>query len=86
MFLGEKLLFNTATSDAPKISLSGRMLTLNPEMEFLDMNLTKDSSLLLHAIHSLSIGRLLKKTRLYSGFKSTYKNPQYKKTRVCSTL
>jgi hypothetical protein len=26
------------------------------EMEFLDINLTKDSSLLLHAIHSLSIG------------------------------
>ncbi len=24
----------------------------NPEMEFLDMNLTKDWSLLLHAIHS----------------------------------
>jgi hypothetical protein len=33
--------------------------------------MTKDSSLLLHSIHSLSTGGLLKKTRLYSGFKST---------------
>jgi hypothetical protein len=32
-----------------------------PEMEFLDINLTKDSSLLLHAIHSLSTGGFLKK-------------------------
>ncbi len=35
-----------------------------PEMEFLDINLTKDSSLLLHAIHNLSTGGFLKKTRL----------------------
>jgi hypothetical protein len=39
-------------------------------MEFLDMNLTKDSSLLLHAIHSLFYWRILKKTLLYSGFKT----------------
>jgi hypothetical protein len=47
--------------------------SLRPEMDFLDINLTKDSSLLLHAIHSLSTGGFLKKTRLYSGFKNTYK-------------
>jgi hypothetical protein len=39
------------------------------EMEFLDINLTKDSSLLLHAIHSPFYWRILKKTILLSGFK-----------------
>ncbi len=39
-------------------------------MEFLDINLAKDSSLSLHAIHSLYTGGFLKKTRLYSGFKN----------------
>jgi hypothetical protein len=39
------------------------------EIEFLDINLTEDSSLLLHAIHSLSTGGFLKKTRLYYRFK-----------------
>jgi hypothetical protein len=34
-----------------------------PEMEFLDVNVTKDSSLLLHAIHSLSTGRFLNKSK-----------------------
>jgi hypothetical protein len=38
------------------------------EIEFLDINLTKDSSLLLHAIHSFSTGGFLKKTRFYYGF------------------
>jgi hypothetical protein len=33
-------------------------------MEFLDFNLTKDSNLLLHAIHSLSTGGFLNKIRL----------------------
>jgi hypothetical protein len=37
-------------------------------MEFSDINSTKDSSLLLDAIHSLSTGGFLKKTRLYSVF------------------
>jgi hypothetical protein len=32
-----------------------------PEMEFLDINCTKDSSLLLHAIHSAFYWRILKK-------------------------
>ncbi len=31
------------------------------KMEFLDINLTKDSSLLLNAIHSLSTGGFLRK-------------------------
>ncbi len=31
-------------------------------MEFLDISLTKDSSLLLHAIHSLSTGGFLRKS------------------------
>ncbi len=45
-----------------------------PGKEFLDINLTKDLSLImLHAIHSLSTSGFLKKTRLYSGFKNTYK-------------
>jgi hypothetical protein len=52
----------------------------NSEMEFLDFSLTRDSSLLLYAIHSVSTGGEL---RLYSGFKNTYKkNPRNKKTRV----
>jgi hypothetical protein len=53
-----------------------------PEMEFLDINLTKDSNLLLHAIHSLSTGRFLKKFRLYSGFKNTYKKSTNQETQV----
>jgi hypothetical protein len=39
-----------------------------PEMEFFDINLTKDSSLLFHAIHSPPHGGFLKKTRLCYGF------------------
>jgi hypothetical protein len=41
------------------------------EIEFLDISLTKDSSLLLHAIHSLSTGGF-KKSRLYFCFKNTH--------------
>jgi hypothetical protein len=44
------------------------------EMEFMDINLTKDSSLLLYAIHSLAFyWRILKSTIVYSGFKNSYK-------------
>ncbi len=42
------------------------------KMEFLDINLTKDSSLSLHTIHSPFYWWVLKKTILYSGFKTTY--------------
>jgi hypothetical protein len=41
-----------------------------PEMEFLDIGLTIDSSLLLHAFHSPFCWRILKKNIFYSGFKN----------------
>jgi hypothetical protein len=43
------------------------------EMEFLDINLTKDLSLLLYAIYNLFYWRLLKKTVLYTDFKDSHK-------------
>jgi hypothetical protein len=48
------------------------------EMKVWDSNLTKESSLLLHAIHSPFYWRILKKTILYSSFKYTYK-------KICET-
>ncbi len=42
-------------------------------MEFLDINLTKNSSLLLHAIHNPLYWQILKKPILFSGFKNPYK-------------
>jgi hypothetical protein len=45
-------------------------LVRHTEIEFLDINLTKDSSLLLHAIHSPFYWRILQKTTLLSGFKN----------------
>jgi hypothetical protein len=56
----------------------------DPEMDFLDIDLTKYSSLLLHDIHSLSTSRFFKKTRLYSGFKIHTKNLRNKTTLVYS--
>ncbi len=44
-----------------------------PEMEFLDINLTIDLSLLLHAIHDPFYWRILGKTMLFSGIKNPYK-------------
>jgi hypothetical protein len=41
-------------------------------MEFLDTNLIKDSSLLLHAIHSPLNWRILKNTILFYGFKKSW--------------
>jgi hypothetical protein len=41
-----------------------------PGMEFLDINVTKNSSLLPHANHSPFYWRILKKTILFSGFKN----------------
>ncbi len=43
------------------------------KMEFSNINLTKDSSLLLHAIPSPFYWRILQKTILYSGFINPYK-------------
>jgi hypothetical protein len=55
------------------------------EMEFLDINLTKYQSLLLHAIHSpFSWRRTLKKTKLYSGLKNT--NRKICKTRKLESI
>jgi hypothetical protein len=42
-------------------------------MEFLDNNLTKESSLLLHAIHSAFYWRILKKTILFPDLKKPLK-------------
>ncbi len=50
-----------------------------PEREILDINFSKDSSLLLHAIHSLSTAGFLKETTLCSGFKITYKKKSAKR-------
>ncbi len=47
-------------------------------MEFLDIQFNKDSSHLLHAIHSSFYWRILKKTILFSGFKNPYK-------KICKT-
>ncbi len=66
--------FDLVFSEAPFIPY--------PEMEFLDNNLTKDLSILLHAIHSPFYWWILKKTRLFCAFsKSLQKNPRNKKTK-----
>jgi hypothetical protein len=44
-----------------------------PVMEFLDISLTKDSSLLLRAIHSSFYWQILKKTILFYGFENPFK-------------
>jgi hypothetical protein len=44
-----------------------------PEMEFLNISLTKDAFLLLYDIHSPFYWRILKKTKLYSGFNNPFK-------------
>jgi hypothetical protein len=49
-----------------------REKTTCPEMEFLDLKLTKDSSLLLPAINSRFYWRILKKTIFHSGFNNPY--------------
>jgi hypothetical protein len=43
-------------------------------MEFLEINLTKDSSLLLHAIHSPFYWRILNNTIIFFSFINLYKN------------
>jgi hypothetical protein len=50
-----------------------RILIQCTEMEFLGISFTKDSSLLLHAIHSHFYWQVLKKTMLFSGFKNPFK-------------
>ncbi len=46
---------------------------IKPEMEFLNINLAKDSSLLLHAVDNPFNWRILKKTIPFSAFKKPYK-------------
>jgi hypothetical protein len=48
--------------------LNNKSSVHTPEIEFLDINLRKESRLLLHAIHSPFYWWILKKTILYSGF------------------
>ncbi len=48
----------------------------DPEMKFLDISLAKDSSLLLHAIHSPIYWRIFKKTLLFFGFENTYREKE----------
>ncbi len=64
----------------------GEIVGKNPEMEFFYINLTKDSTLLLHAIHSPFYWQI-KKTRLYFGLqKYIQKNQLNKRTRVYSWI
>jgi hypothetical protein len=51
-----------------------RIQNARSEMDFLNISLTKDSRLLLHAFHSLFYWRILKKIQLYSGLKIHTKN------------
>jgi hypothetical protein len=62
----------------------GLRVTTRPEMEFTDINLTKDLSLLLYAIHSLFYWRILKKSILFSGFKNPYR--KIRKTRKLQSI
>jgi hypothetical protein len=48
-------------------------------MEFLDINLSKDSSLLLLAIHRPFYWRIFKKTILHCGFHNPYKKIRERK-------
>jgi len=61
-----------------------RAFTSLPEVEFIDINLTKDLNFLLHAIHSLFYCRILQKTIRYSFFKTTYK--KLRKTRKLESI
>ncbi len=51
-------------------------------MEFFDINLTEDSSLLLHAIHSSFYWRILNKTILYSDFYYSLVNESKKPNKI----
>jgi hypothetical protein len=62
-----------AFSSKPGLIVLSQDLDNCTEMEFLDINLTKDSHILLYAIHSPFYRCILKKTILFSGFKNHYK-------------
>jgi hypothetical protein len=79
------LSFKNSVSGHWEVGDMGSTLHLpRPDMDFLDI-FTKDSSLLLHAIHSPLFWRILKKTILFAGFKNPYiKILRNKKTGVYS--
>jgi hypothetical protein len=64
-------------------SLSPFMRRANPELEFLDIDLIEDSSLLVPAVHCPFYWRILNKSILFSGFKNSYEKIR-EKTRVNS--
>jgi hypothetical protein len=55
-------------------------------MEFLDINFTKDSILLLYTIHSHLLLEILKKTKPYGTLYSSFNNPLGKKIRETRKL
>jgi hypothetical protein len=90
---GKTLMCPSSKHHAPLPLTNSRLqpVVVDPErkrsdMEFLDMNLTKDLSLLLSAIHSLFDWRILQKTILYYGFKTPYQNKKIKKIRETRKL
>jgi hypothetical protein len=66
-----------------KFSSSNVSFVQVPVMEFSDISLTKDFSLLFHAVHSTFYWPILQKTILSSGLKFREKIPQNKKKGVC---
>ncbi len=64
------LIQNTKSALQAPLTVEG---STRPKMEFLDISLTKGSSLLLHAIHSIFYWRILQKAFVFSGFENPYK-------------
>jgi hypothetical protein len=57
-----------------------RESNMPPEMEFLDISLTKYTSLLLYTIHSPFYWRILQETIIYTGFRThTKKSAEIRK-------
>jgi hypothetical protein len=65
-------------------ALSPFMRRANPEIEFLDIVLIKDSSLLVPAVHCPFYWRILNKTILFSGFKNSYE--KIRETRILESI
>jgi hypothetical protein len=62
--------------------ISAILVDPDPEVEFLDINLTKDSSRLLHAIHIRFCWRIFKKTILFFGLKHFKKSTKQEKLSI----
>ncbi len=73
---GAETSLKVGSGSGGETEINDKSTTLIPstEMDFLDINLTQDSSLLLCGIHSPFSSRILKKTILFS----LQKNPQSK--------